>query len=125
MCKYCIVIMSLSKNNEINLEDFRVVRSKNVYSKVFTGRDRGRFVREQSRLDQIDGQYETVKIIIPEDIRSINPSFFEEMFVNVVKRHGRDEFLRKYHFKSLGDYNYEKPLTEAIERILRTNTAIG
>lgn len=117
--------MSLSKNNEINLEDFRVVRSKTVYSKVFTGRDRGKCVREQSRLDEIDGQYNTVKIIIPKDIRSINPSFFEEMFVNVVKRHGRDEFLRRYHFESLGDYNYEKPLAEAIERILRTNTAIG
>lgn len=117
--------MSLSKNNEINLEDFRVVRSKNVYSKVFTGRDRGRFVREQSRLDEIDGQYETVKIIIPKDIRSINPSFFEEMFVNVVKRHGKDEFLRRYQFESLGDYNYDRPLSEAIERILRTKTAIG
>lgn len=117
--------MALSNNNTINLEDFRVRRSAQVYSKVFTGRDRGRIVREQSKLDEIDQQYEIVSIVIPKDIRSINPSFFEELFINVVKKHGKDKFLNRYKFTSEGDYNYERPLTEAIQRILRSNTAIG
>lgn len=37
--------MKQSKDNIINLEDFRVKRG-NIVSKVFTGRDRGVYVRE-------------------------------------------------------------------------------
>lgn len=116
--------MTLSKDNAINLEDFRV-KHGNVISKVFTGRDRGAFVRENSHIDEIDMQYGNVEIIIPENIKSINPSFFEELFRNVVIKHGREGFMEKYTFKSLGTYRYERTLSEAIQRILRSNTAIG
>ena len=95
--------MKQSKDNIINLEDFRVKRG-NIISKVFTGRDRGVYVRENSRIDDIDSKYETIEIIIPENIKSINPSFFEELFRNVVIKHGRDEFMNKYKFRSLGTY---------------------
>ena len=104
--------MKQSKDNIINLEDFRVKRG-NIVSKVFTGRDRGVYVRENSHIDDIDSKYETIEIIIPENIKSINPSFFEELFMN------------KYKFRSLGTYKYERTLSEAIQRILRNNTAIG
>ena len=110
--------MKQSKDNIINLEDFRVKRG-NIVSKVFTGRDRGVYVRENSHIDDIDSKYETIEIIIP------NPSFFEELFRNVVTKHGRDEFMNKYKFRSLGTYKYERTLSEAIQRILRNNTAIG
>ena len=78
--------MKQSKDNIINLEDFRVKRG-NIVSKVFTGRDRGVYVRENSHIDDIDSKYETIEIIIPENIKSINPSFFEELFRNVVTKH--------------------------------------
>ena len=111
------------KNNVINLEDFRV-KHGNVISKVFTGRDRGEYVRTRSHIDDIDTQYDSIEIIIPENIKSINPSF-EELFRNVVIRHGRDTFMERYKFTSKGSYSYEKTLSEAIQRILRNNTAIG
>lgn len=115
----------LSKDNIINLEDFRVRDHKTGFiSKVFTGRDRGELVRRQSRIDDIENEYDTVTIIIPDNIYSINPSFFEELFVNVVKKLGKDVFLSKFKFKSEGNYNYENRLNEAIDRILRTNTAL-
>lgn len=110
----------LSKDNVINLEDYRVPKAK-----VFTGRDRGKFVREDSQLDLLESRYETIEIIIPENVYSIIPSFFEELFLNVVIKLGRDKFLEKFKFSSLGEYQYEKPLNEAIDRILRTKTAIG
>ncbi len=72
-------------NNVINLETFRVVQGNKI-SKVFTGRDRGKFVREKSKLDSIEQNNDIVEIIIPDNIYSINPSFFEELFVNVVKK---------------------------------------
>lgn len=110
--------------NRINLEDFRVKKG-NAISKVFTGRDRGEIVREKSMIDELEEKSDKVTIIIPENIRSINPSFFEEMLKNVVKKLGREGFLNKFSFLSNGTYNYQKPLNEAIERILRPDTAIG
>ncbi len=113
----------METNTVINLEDFRVKEGKKI-SKVFTGRDRGRFVREKSKLDEMEPCNETIEIIIPENIYSINPSFFEELFVNVVKKLGKEAFLKKFKITSVGDYDFEKPLNEAIERILRSKTAL-
>lgn len=114
----------ISTGNTINLEDFRAKDpTKKVVAKVFTGRDRGKIVREQSRLDELEKQYEYINIVIPENIYSINPSFFEELFVNVVKKLGKEGFLAKFKFDYQG-YNFEEKLVEAIERILRDNTAL-
>lgn len=114
-----------TKNNTINLEDFRVKDAiKGTVSKVFTGRDRGKKVRTDSNLDKIENDNESVEIIIPDNIYSINPSFFEELFVNVVTKLGKDAFLEKFKFISIGSYDYKKPLNEAIDRILRTKSAL-
>jgi hypothetical protein len=110
----------LSNDNIINLEDYRAEGAK-----VFTGRDRGKFAREQSGIDKLINEYENIIIIIPSNVYSIIPSFFEELFLNVVTKLGRDEFYKKFKIESKGDYKFEKPLNEAIERILRTKTAIG
>jgi hypothetical protein len=117
--------MKKSKDNTINLEDFRVIGKEGKIAKVFTGRDRGEDVRKASLIDDIEKKYDTVNIVIPDNIYSINPSFFEELFVNVVLKLGKEEFRKKFIFDSVGDYNYERPLAEAITRILRKNTAIG
>jgi hypothetical protein len=109
-----------NKENVINLETYRVETAK-----VFTGRDRGLFVRNESHIDEIEAKFDEVEIIIPDNIYSINPSFFEELFFNVVNKLGKINFLNKFIFTNLGEYNYVKPLNEAIERILRTKTAIG
>ena len=110
----------LSNNNIINLEDFRADGAK-----VFTGRDRGKFARENSGIDKMINEYDKITIIIPTDVYSIIPSFFEELFLNVVIKLGREGFFEKFNVESQGEYKYEKPLNEAIERILRTKTAIG
>lgn len=115
-----ILNMETIQNNIINLEDFRAPGAK-----VFTGRDRGKSVRQNSRLDELESENEEVVIVIPDNIYSIIPSFFEELFLNAVIKLGRDGFLKKFKFKSVGNYRYEKPLYEAIDRILRKQTAIG
>lgn len=117
--------MKLSKENTINLEDYRVKGKDGTIAKVFTGRDRGEDVRIASKIDEIEKNYEEIIIIIPDNIYSINPSFFEELFVNVVLKLGREKFGEKFNFESLGNYNYQRPLSEAIIRILRKKTAIG
>lgn len=111
--------MNSETENIINLNEFRVPGSK-----VFVGRDRGQEVREDSRIDEIEAKHAQVTIIIPDNIYSINPSFFEEFLVNVVSKLGRDSFYSKFKFINEGEYNYEKRLHEAVESILRTKTAI-
>ena len=111
--------MTVDKKNIINLETFRAKGAK-----VFTGRDRGKYVRETSKLDELAINNSEIDIIIPDNIYSINPSFFEELFLNVVTQFGKEEFIKRFHFTSLGNYNYEKPLNEAFDRILRIKTAI-
>ncbi|MDL2245954.1 DUF4325 domain-containing protein [Parabacteroides sp. OttesenSCG-928-J18] len=113
----------LSRDNTINLEDFRVRDGQRV-SKVFTGRDRGKDVREKSKIDELESRFDTVNIVIPNNIYSINPSFFEEFLVNVVKKLGKDIFLEKFNFTSEGDYQYSDPLNQAIDRILKNKTAL-
>lgn len=114
----------LSNGNTINLEDFRARDNKNgIISKVFTGRDRGEIVRKNSKIDELEKRYDSINIIIPENIYSINPSFFEELFVNVVKKIGKEEFLNKFKFTYNG-FNFEDKLIEAVDRILRDNTAL-
>lgn len=108
-----------TEKNTIKLESFRA-----AHSKVFTGRDRGEYVREQSKVDEIEESNSDVYFIIPDNIYSINPSFFEELFFNVVQKLGKSDFLAKFHFESLGDYDYQKPLNEAIDRILRKRTGL-
>lgn len=117
--------MKKSRDNTINLDDFRVIGKDGTIAKVFTGRDRGEDVRKASRIDEIESKYESVNIVIPDNIYSINPSFFEELFINVVMKLGKERFQEKFKFESLGKYNYERPLNEAITRILRKNSAIG
>lgn len=112
--------MTQTKENTINLEDYRVTGAK-----VFTGRDRGAFVRNESRIDEIEARYDSVYFIIPDNIYSINASFLEELFENVVERLGRESFLTKFHFINEGDYNFERSLDEAIDRLLRKKTALG
>lgn len=112
------------KEYKIDLEEYRAKKGS-IVSKVFTGRDRGKMVREKCNIDNIFMEYECIQIIIPEDIRSINPSFFEELFSTVVRKLGKDKFLEKFKFESRGGYSYDTPLHEAIQRILRDKTALG
>lgn len=93
-------------------------------TKVYTGRDKGEEIRESICLDKIFGVNTNITFVIPEGIYSINPSFFEALFVNVINKYNKKAFDERVNFISEGDYNYIKPLSEAIGRILRENGLI-
>ena len=100
----------------IDLEDFR-----RKGSKVFTTRPLGIEVRQKSNIDTIEPMYDKITVTIPQDISSINPSFLEEFFKNVVIKLGEDRFYQKFSFINQGRYKIENDLTEVVERILREN----
>lgn len=106
----------------IDLDKFRTIKGS-VKSKVFTGRDRGQLVRERSKIDEIFDGKEVVKLIIPDDIFSITPSFLEEFVENIVKNYGKDIVLSKLDLAG-NQYDITEPLQEAIDRILQTKTGL-
>jgi len=104
---------------EIRLQDYRTPGSK-----VFTGRDRGIQVRKKSKINELEKESDEITIIIPEDIGSINPSFLEEFLLNVVTKLKADKFFQKFKFVNNGRYKITEDLEEAVDRILRTETAL-
>ncbi|MDE6769426.1 MAG: DUF4325 domain-containing protein, partial [Muribaculaceae bacterium] len=64
--------------------------SGNTTSRVFTGRERGAEVRVQSGIDNLFSESEPLKVVIPDDVFSITPSFLEELFKNIVMRYGKE-----------------------------------
>ncbi len=109
----------MSNDNIINLQTYRTPGSR-----VFTGRDRGIDVRKRSKIDEIEKFFDEITIIIPEDIGSINPSFLEELLLNVVRKLQPEGFFKKFKFENNGRYKITRDLEEAVERILREETAL-
>ncbi len=109
----------MSKVSTIDLETYRTTGSR-----VFTGRDRGIYVKEKSGINNIEAQSDAVIISIPEDIGSINPSFLEEFLFDVVVKLKAEVFLKKFKFVNNGRYKIDTDLQEAVERILREETAL-
>jgi hypothetical protein len=104
----------------INLDHFRTTGSK-----VFTGRDRGKQVRIESKIDELIDNNSGVEIIIPEDIRSINPSFLEEFLFNAVRKLGKILFFQKVRFTNPGKYHIGEDIEEAVDSILREKNALS
>jgi hypothetical protein len=105
----------------IDLENHRTKGSK-----VFTGRERGISVRENTKIDVLVSENKQVEIIIPTDIMSINPSFLEEFLTNVVKSLGKEGFYKKIKFASDSKrYDIALDLEEAVDRILRNENALS
>ena len=66
--------------------------------KVFAGRDRGEAARKAAGLDALDSAGEFVEVIIPDDVFSINSSFFLGMFGNSIRTLGEMDFRQRYSF---------------------------
>lgn len=109
-----------SKVYNIDLQDFRTPGSK-----VFTNRPRGVDVRNKSKIDSIEPIHDKITITIPNDISSINPSFLEEFLENIVMKLGETGFYQKVSFINQGRYKIESDLSEAIDRILREESALA
>lgn len=105
----------------IDLETYRTKGSK-----VFTGRERGQKIREESKIDDLVNTNDLLTINIPSDIMSINPSFLEEFLFNTVTKLGKDNFYKKVKFVSESTrYDITEDLEEAVDRILRSNNALS
>jgi hypothetical protein len=109
--------------NILNI-DLETYRTKG--SKVFTGRERGKKIREESKIDDLVNTNDLVYINIPSGIMSVNPSFLEEFLFNIVIKLGKEKFYSKVQFITESKrYNIADDLEEAVDRILRSNNALS
>lgn len=102
---------------EINLNKY-----KNANSKVLSGRKEGKNVRDRLSLDTIDNTLEVVKVIFPEDIISLNSSFFLGLFGPSVRQLGKEKFEEKYKFEC--PQFIVNSINDGIERALKTSNAL-
>lgn len=101
---------------QIELNNYRT-GSGNSGSKVFTGRDRGAQVRVQSGIDNLFSATDPLRVVIPEDVFSITPSFLEGLFKNIVTKYGKETVLRNVVFT--GNYRVKNAFDEAVDRIVQ------
>ncbi|MEI7897874.1 MAG: DUF4325 domain-containing protein [bacterium] len=109
-----------AKIYKIDLQDFRTPKAN-----VFIGRKRGQEVRERSKIDEEEAKVDSITIVIPETIASINPSFLEEFLFNVVRKLGNIGFRQKIKFINDGAYKIDSDLEESIDRILTEENALA
>ena len=92
---------------EINLRNYRPVNSFS-----FSGRPQGEAVRKSLNLEKLDNEPDEIKIKIPSDTTSFNPSFFLGLLYNSIVRLGLPKFQSKYQF----DIETENPLLKTAIR---------
>ena len=76
---------------EISLASWRT-------QKVFVGREAGQVCREFFKLDELDKVGAEVTVTIPEEVYSVNSSFFLGMFGDSIRSLDEDGFRSQYHF---------------------------
>lgn len=100
--------------------DLANYRSPDV--RVFAGRERGAKVREAAKVDELDGVDEVVEVRVPDDLFSVNSSFFLGMFGPSIRFLGETEFRRRYRFVGK---NIQRVTEECIKEALRTGSPLA
>lgn len=106
--------MDDTSNATINLGDFLINQTK-----VLTFPKQGDDAKKKSNLNKLEKAYPKITIVVPEQIRSVNPSFLQAFLVDVVKKLGKNGFNKKFTFESKGNYKIDDDVYEAVDRILR------
>lgn len=88
------MIAEVQQANRINLDEFRTAGVI-----VFSGRPKGVALRRKLQLDAEDNQPFPVTIVVPDEVVSLNSSFFLGLFADSVTALGREKFERKYVFE--------------------------
>lgn len=91
-------------------------------SKVLSGRDIGSMWRKNFLLDSLDKSDESIQINVPEDLYSINISFFLGLFGKSIRTLGAKKFKEKYTF--VCDEFLMKNIDKYIDKALRTSNIL-
>lgn len=90
-------------------------------AKVFSGRENGKILRKKLKID-IAEKEENIEVYVPEDIYSINSSFFLGMFGPSIRTFGEEQFRQKYIFHC--DAIIRKNIEDGISLALKESNAL-
>jgi hypothetical protein len=105
--------------NQIDLNQARIPAN----SELLSGRDCGQEFRKRFRVDQLDGTDEEVIVTIPDEVISMNTSFFLGLFGPSVRKLGPERFLMKYQFQC--DEVHLATVREGMSRAVKEGTIFG
>lgn len=96
---------------------------KNEKYKVLSGVDLGKEARKQFNLDMLDKQDNQVTFLIPDDVFSVNSSFFSGLFQVSLKNLGEENFRKIYKFEC--DEVIKMNIENGIVNIVKTTDLLG
>ena len=96
---------------------------KNKKYKVLSGVERGAEVRNEIGLDLMDAQENCVQFVIPQDVYSLNSSFFSGLFHQSLTRLGEKKFRQLYQFECTDIIR--KNIEDGIFYVLNTKNLLG
>ncbi len=101
--------------------DFNDARTSPA-AKVFAGRERGKYWRAKFEIDKLDSEPEPVTVLVPEDILSLNISFFLNLFGESIRKLGKEGFRTHYIFQN--DPILTPVIDQGIEQALKRSSAL-
>ena len=106
------------KNKKFDLKKYR---TKGV--KIFSGRERGKLVRENMKLDELDLETVIIEIVFPADILTMTTSFFLGLFGKSVRASGSENLFREKYMIS-GTEQILLDTTDGIEIALKETSPL-
>ncbi len=91
-------------------------------SKALAGRNMGEIKRKLINLEDLEKQNEIIEIIFPDDLLSLNTSFFLGFFTPSIRLLKKDGFLKKYIFT--GPEKINSTIEKGIIRALKDASAL-
>lgn len=85
--------------------------------RVLSGRERGEEVRRISKLEEMERRGKKITVIVPEEVYSLNASFFLGLFGPIIRRLGENEFRARFEFvcDPIIDRNIQDGISHAVK----------
>lgn len=116
---YIIVFKVIFKKRPILNGETSINLGNYTDKNVLVGKYNGEYAKRKSNINSLINKFDTVIVIVPEHIMSINPSFLEVFIFDVYKKLGKEEFERRIRFKCEGIYKIDRDLVDVKSRIRR------
>jgi hypothetical protein len=96
--------------------------SHNSKRSIVIGRGNGISARKKHNIRKIINKYDTIRVIIPHHVATINPSFLKEFIKPAIDKLGEAGFKRKFNFvQKRTYYHINRDLDESIDQIETEN----
>lgn len=102
----------------INLDNYR-----GAGTIVLSGRPKGVALRVKLNLDKLDDEADSILVMVPQDVATLNSSFFSGLFADSIRHLNEVGFRAKYRFDC--SEHIRRDVESGIHDALRTSNPLG